>query len=256
MTVLSAVKVEDHGHVRVLTLDLPDRRNALDLSGRRELLAALRAADDQARAIVLTGTGPVFCAGGDIRSMTADPEIARARLDAVGALARQLINGSRPVVAAVEGGAFGLGLALASACDLVVSGNSAKYSTSFAKIGLAPDSGLSYTLPLRVGTGRARELLLTARTVDAAEAAGLGLVEEVVADGQALARAIELAGRLAQLSAPMVSGVRRLFAQPDRSLDGLLATEAETQVALLAGAEFAEGKAAFLERRHPDFVGR
>ena len=95
----------------------------------------------------------------------------------------------------------------------------------FAKIGLAPDTGLSYTLPLRVGRGRTRELLLTARTFAAAEAERIGAVETIVDDGTALERAVQTAAQLAQLSAPMVSGVRRLIHQADQSLAGLLAAE-------------------------------
>lgn len=251
---MSAVAVEDRGPVRVLTIDRPARRNALDLDDRLELLDALKTADREARAIVLTGAGTVFCAGGDIRSMSQDREVARHRLEVVNAVARQMITGERPIVAAVEGGAFGLGLALAAACDVVVAGRSATFSTSFAKIGLAPDTGLSYTLPLRVGRGRTRELLLTARTFDAVEAERMGLVETLADDGAALGAAAATATALAELSAPMVAGVRSLLAQPDQSLEGLLAAEADTQVDLLGGPQFAEGRAAFLERRRPDFL--
>ncbi|RRO16935.1 enoyl-CoA hydratase/isomerase family protein [Saccharopolyspora rhizosphaerae] len=251
---MSAVVVEDRGPVRVLTLDRPDRRNALDLDDRLELLDALKAADREARAIVLTGAGSVFCAGGDIRSMSQDPEVARRRLEVVNAVVRQVVTGERPLVAAVEGGAYGLGLALAAACDVVVAGRGATFSTSFAKIGLAPDTGLSYTLPLRVGRGRTRELLLTARAFDAAEAERIGVVETLVDDGAALDAAVATATTLAGMSAPMVTAVRRLLVQPDQSLEGLLAAEADTQVELLGGPQFAEGRAAFLERRPPDFT--
>ena len=251
---MSAVIAEDRGPVRVLTIDRPARRNALDLDDRLDLLDALQTADREARAIVLTGAGAVFCAGGDIRSMSQDPEVARRRLEVVNAVARQIVTGQRPVVAAVEGGAFGLGLALAAACDIVAAGRSASFSTSFAKIGLAPDTGLAYTLPLRVGRGRTRELLLTARTFDAVEAERIGVVEHLVDDGAALETAVSTATALAELSAPMISGVRRLLTQPDQSLEGVLATEADTQVELLSGPQFAEGRAAFLERRTPNFL--
>ncbi|MER6941040.1 enoyl-CoA hydratase/isomerase family protein, partial [Nocardioides sp. NPDC000441] len=99
-----AVRVEDRGHVRILTLDRPERRNALDLADRLDLLTALRAADHEARAVVLTGAGSVFSAGGDIRSMSQDRDVARQRLDVVNAVVRQLVTGDRPVIAAVEGG--------------------------------------------------------------------------------------------------------------------------------------------------------
>ncbi|GGR72525.1 enoyl-CoA hydratase/carnithine racemase [Nocardioides luteus] len=249
-----AVRVEDRGHVRILTLDRPERRNALDLADRVDLLEALRDADREARAIVLTGGGSVFSAGGDIRSMSQDRDVARQRLEVVNAVVRQLVGGERPVVAAVEGGAYGLGLALAAACDLVVAGRSATFSTSFGKIGLGPDSGLAHTLPRRVGQSRARELLLTVRTFDAVEAERIGAVETLVDDGTALDHAVEMATRMARLSAPMLAGTRRILGQADQSLDAVLAAEADLQVELLAGPQFAEGRAAFLERRRPDFI--
>lgn len=250
---MSAVQTEDRGPVRVLTLNRPERRNALNLEDRLELLEALRAADREARAIVLTGAGAVFCAGGDITSMSQDRSVAAHRLQVVGSIVEQLHGGDRPIVAAVEGGAYGLGLALAVGSDLVVAGRSATFSTSFAKIGLAPDTGLSYSLPFRVGRGRTRELLLTARVVSADEAERIGMVDLLADDGAVLEAAVASAQRLAELSAPMVAGVRRILHQPDQSLQGVLAAEAETQVDLLAGPEFAEGRDAFLERRKPNF---
>lgn len=254
---MSGLIVQDRDRVRILTLDQPQRRNALDLDDRVALLAALREAegDDRVRAIVLTGTGEIFCSGGDIASMSPDPEVARRRLDLVNEVARQLHGSATPIVAAVEGGAFGLGLSLTSFSDLVVAGSGARFSAAFAKVGLVADTGLFHSLPQRVGPGRARQLLLTARTVSAEEALDIGLVDELVEDGSTLERAVEHAERLAAWSAPMVAATRRILAQPDQSLEAVLAAEAEVQVELLAGPEFAEGQAAFLERRRPDFVG-
>lgn len=252
---MTGLLVEDRGPVRILTLDRPERRNALDQDDRLALLAALRTAEREARATVLTGTAPIFCAGGDIASMSTDPVVGRRRLDLVNEVARQLVTGATPVVVAVEGGAYGLGLALACAGDLVVAGRSARFAASFARIGLAPDTGLSWTLPQRVGRALTRRLLLTAATLEADDALDVGLVDELVDDGKALDRAVDLAAGLAELSAPMVASVRGLLAQPDQSLEGVLAAEARAQLALFTTGEFAEGRAAFLERRAPDFVG-
>lgn len=251
-----AVRVEDHDGVRVLTLDRPERRNSLNLPDRRELLAALRAADadPSCRALVLTGAGEVFSAGGDISSMSSEPAVSRERLDLVNQVARALVGTGLPVVSAVEGGAYGLGLSLTCAGDLVVAGRSSRFAASFAKIGLVADTALSWTLPRRVGPGRARTMLLTARTVGAEEAERIGLVDEVVADGTALHRAMELASRLAGFSAPATAATKRLVAACGGSLDELLTAEAEIQVDLLAGADFAEGRAAFLERRAAVFT--
>ncbi|KRF21062.1 hypothetical protein ASG90_01215 [Nocardioides sp. Soil797] len=254
-TTYDGLLVEDRGHVRVITLNRPERRNALDLEDRAVLLEALETADRQSRAIVLTGAAPTFCSGGDISSMTLDPEIGRRRLELVNAVARQMAESSTPIVAAVEGGAFGLGLALACSTDLVVASSTSRFAASFIKVGLAPDTGLSWSLPQRVGRAMARRMVLTARTVGATEALEVGLVDELVDEGSALDRAVELAQALAEASAPAVAAVRRIFAQPDQSLDALLNAEAEAQLALFQTPEFAEGQAAFLERRPADFVG-
>ncbi|MGY2084150.1 enoyl-CoA hydratase/isomerase family protein [Blastococcus sp. SYSU DS0539] len=252
-----AVLVEQHGAVALLRLNRPERRNALDLADRSELLAALRAAssDPGCRAIVLTGAGPVFSAGGDIRSMSRDAAVARQRLQLVSDIARLLVTTGTPVVCAVEGGAFGLGLSLACAADLVVAGSSARFVASFARIGLVADTGLFYTLPKRVGAGRARELMLTARTVTAEEAHRIGLVDEVVADGTAVDRALAVAQDLAAASPAATAGLKQILAADDQSLDAVLAAEERVQVELLAGADFAEGRSAFFERRRPVFPG-
>ncbi|KQY50122.1 enoyl-CoA hydratase/isomerase family protein [Nocardioides sp. Root140] len=247
--------VEDHGPVRVLTLNRPERRNAVDLDDRATLLDALVLAERESRAIVLTGAAPMFCSGGDIGSMTTDPEISRRRLELVNAIARQMVTSATPIVAAVEGGAFGLGLALACACDLVVASESARFAASFAKIGLAPDTGLLWSLPQRVGPALTRRMVLTACTLDAPAALACGLVDELVDDSTVLDRALVLAGELATKSAPALAGVRRILAQPDQTLEGILTAEAEVQMSLFSTPEFAEGRAAFFERRPADFAG-
>ncbi|GAB2740102.1 enoyl-CoA hydratase/isomerase family protein [Nocardioides pakistanensis] len=252
-----AVLREEHGNVRLLRINRPERRNALDLPDREQLLDELTAAegDPAVRAIVLTGAGEIFSAGGDIRSMSPDPEVAKRRLQLVNAIARTMVTGGTPIVAAVEGGAFGLGLSLACASDLVVAGRSARFAASFAKIGLVADTGLFYSLPRRVGAGRARELMLTARAVATEEAERIGLLDSVVDDGAAVDRALSLAAELAASSPAATAGLKQILAQDDQSLDAVLAAEERVQVTLLAGADFAEGRAAFFERRKPDFPG-
>ncbi|MFZ3566144.1 enoyl-CoA hydratase/isomerase family protein [Streptomyces sp. BH097] len=250
-----AVDVRCEGPVHTLTLNRPARRNALDLADRRELLAALRESerDPECRSIVLTGAGEVFCAGGDIRSMSPDPEVARERLAVVGDVARALVCSAKPVVAAVRGGAYGLGLGLAAACDYVVAADDARFAASFAKIGLTADSGLSWSLAQRVGPARAKEIILFAEDLNAAEAQRIGLVSEIVAGEKVAVRARERAERLAAASPAMVAATKRIFAQEAQGLDAVLDAEADAQVALLGGEGFAEGRAAFLERRRPVF---
>lgn len=253
------IRSERRGATAILTLDLPARRNALSLDLRAELERALAAAmDDPAcRVVVLTGAGGHFCSGGDISGMD-----GVAATDAIGrlvgghAIIRTLVEGPKPVIAAVEGHGAGAGLSLAAACDVVVAGRGAIFTCSFNRIGLVPDLGLAFTLPLRVGTGRARRMMLTAEPVDAETAERWGLAEAVVQDGTALEAALALADRVA-LAAPLSNAyAKRLLGRMPTGLDDILKAEADAQAVLYTTADFAEGRAAFREKRKPLFEGR
>lgn len=245
------VLTHQDGPVWTVTLNRPGRRNALDLDDRRELCEALAAAENASgcRAIVLAGAGKVFCAGGDIRSMTPDGQMARQRLDLVADLARALARSATPVVAAVTGGAYGLGLALAAASDYVVAAEDARFTASFGKLGLTADTGLSWSLPRRVGPARAREMLLFANDVDAVEAHRWGLVNEVVPAAEVAERARERARTLATAAPDMIAATKRILEADRQDLDSLLAAETEAQLALLDSEEFAARRRAFLSRR-------
>lgn len=198
MSAAETVRLERDGPVHVLTLDHPARRNALSLPLRAALIAALEGAlaDPGCRAIVLTGAGDHFCAGGDISGMGGiDAVSGRARVTALGRLARLLIFGEKPVIAAVEGHAAGAGLSLAAACDIVAASRTARFTCSFNRLGLVPDLGAAWTLPLRMGMGRAKLLMLGGRTLDAEAAERAGLAEIVVEAGQARAEAVRLGDR-------------------------------------------------------------
>ncbi|MDI2098708.1 enoyl-CoA hydratase/isomerase family protein [Ruicaihuangia caeni] len=241
------ILVRDHHDIRVITLQFPERRNALDLPARVELLHALRAAELQARAIVLTGANGFFSAGGDIRTMSDDPIEAGERLDVLAAIAQQIVHSSTPVVAAVEGGAYGMGLSLVSGATYVVGARSARFEASFGKIGLAPDTGLTWTLPRRIGPAKARRMMLTLLTLTGQTALEAGLVDELVDDGDALGRAMDVAGTLSRLSAPMVAGVSRLLAHEAGSLAEAAAAEGRVQSELLRSRESIDLRARFLE---------
>ncbi|MDB5590986.1 enoyl-CoA hydratase/isomerase family protein [Enterovirga sp.] len=247
------------GAVAVLSLHAPTRRNALSLAMRaelhRELAAAL--ADPDCRVVVLTGEGGHFCAGGDIVGMEGlDAISSRGRLASAHAIVRMLVEGDKPVVAAVEGFAVGAGLSLAAACDIVVASREARFACSFNRLGLVPDLGLAWTLPLRVGMGRARRIMLSGDTFDAAAAERWGLVDELAEPGQALAAALALAGRIAAETAPLSNAcAKRLLASMPGSLDDVLRAEADSQSILYASRDFAEGRAAFLAKRKPVFTG-
>ncbi len=253
----AGVHVEREGAVATVVLDRPDRLNALDLDDRRQLLTVLQSLerDTECRAVILTGTGQVFCAGGDIRSMSQNREQARARLEVVNGIARTIALSRLPYVGAVRGGAFGMGLALAASCDHVVCADDARFSASFVRIGLGPDTGVSWSLARRVGPGRAKQMIMTGRPVGAEEALRVGLVDELASVSDVLAIAAERAVALAGVAPLALAGVKRIFAQERQDLDAVLELEAALQVGLLASADFAEGRAAFLERREPAFHG-
>ena len=244
----AAVLVEDRDDVRILTLNAPSRRNALDLSARLALLRELRLGEAQAKVLVITGAGGFFSAGGDIRSMSDDPVESGQRPDALAGIAQQLVHSRVPVIAAVEGGAFGMGLAIASAATYVVSGRGARYEASFVKIGLAPDTGLSWTLPRRIGPARARQMMLTLSVLAGRSALDAGLVDELVDDGQALDRALAVAARLARMSGPAVAGILALASHDAPTIEAATGEESRLQAVLLASEESKALRAAFLSR--------
>jgi enoyl-CoA hydratase/carnithine racemase len=247
------------GSIATLTLDHPAKRNALTMDVRRAFVDGLRTAQSapDVRAIIVTGAGGQFCAGGDISSM-ADPTpwTFRERLSITHEIIRLMVKGPRPVIAAVEGHAAGGGLALVAAADLVVSAENAIFAASFPKIGLMPDMGLAYTLPRRIGGGAARRLMLTAQSITAAEASRLGLVDEVAAPGAALAQAVALAKTIAQLAPTAIASTKRMLAAPVIDLETALEMEAQAQSLLFATEDFKEGTSAFLAKRKPVFRNR
>jgi enoyl-CoA hydratase/carnithine racemase len=250
---------ERDGAVLVLTLNYPERRNALSLPLRAALIDALSAAmaDSEVRAVVLTGAGGNFSSGGDISSMEGVTGVSgRERLQSVHRLIRLLVQGEKPVIAAVEGYAFGAGLSLAAACDIVVASREAKFACSFNKIGLMPDLGAGWTLPLRMGLGRAKHIMLRGQTFGTEEAERWGLAEVVCEPGQALAEALAIGHELAAVS-PLSNGfTKALLSRMPRDLDEMLRAEADAQAVLFTSADFEEGRRAFLEKRKPGFSGR
>jgi 2-(1,2-epoxy-1,2-dihydrophenyl)acetyl-CoA isomerase len=250
-----AVLVSNQGPIRILSINRPERRNSLNLDDRRELIDEIKNAGEDAtcRVIILTGEGKVFCAGGDISTMTADEDVARVRLALANELAMCITNSAKPIVAAVRGGAFGLGLAVAQACDFVVAADDAKFTASFAKLGLGSDTGLAWSLAQRVGMSKAKQLILLAREVSAVEALENGMVDELAASESVVAAAIELATKLSKFSVPMMAATKELFAQQQFSLEAVLHSEMEAQIELLGGEDFTEGRAAFFEKRAANF---
>ena len=252
-----SVLVEDRGPVRIVTLNRPERRNAIDIPVRIELASAIEDGGQNAsiRAIVLTGAGAAFCSGGDITSMERmPPERAMERTQLAQRVIRAIWNAGKPVVAAVEGSAFGAGAALAAACDRVVAARDARFATTFTNVGLAGDMGTFASLPARVGIARARQMLMMPAPIDAATALEIGLVDALVEPGTALASALADAERLAAGPTRAYGVIKTMLAAGSAlSPSELLDLEAEHQSQLFDSDDFAEGIAAFREKRRPQF---
>jgi 2-(1,2-epoxy-1,2-dihydrophenyl)acetyl-CoA isomerase len=249
----------DEGPIRVITLNRPEVRNAFDIAMRVELAAAIEAAmaDDQVRVLVLTGAGGAFCAGGDIsimEQMSRDEAATRAELTQ--RVVRTLWAGTKPVLAAVEGPAFGAGLSLALACDRIVAAADARFGAAFTRIGLAGDMGVLASLPARLGLARARQFLMLSEQATAPDALVMGLIDVVTEPGNAVPAALADARKLAAGPPLALAAIKAAFARYPASREQLLELETETQVAMYMSADFAEGIAAFRERRPPRFEGR
>ncbi len=243
------------GAVAILTLDYPERRNALAMPMRQRLVDALEAieANRELRAIVITGAGGTFSAGGDISGMNVtDLAAGRERFRMTHRLVRLLIKGSKPVIAAVEGWCVGAGLSVAMCCDTVVAAEDARFAAGFGKIGLIADLGLLHTLPARIGQGRARQVFLYGEQVSAGRAEAIGMIDHIVPSGTALQAALARAA-LFQAAAPLPLAMTKQYLAA--GLDAALEWERDTQSTLFLTADHAEGKAAFLGKRTPSFGG-
>ena len=251
------------GAVAKIVLNRPDKLNALDVEMRESLcdyFSRLRY-DDAVRVVIVTGAGRGFCSGADVDRMGAqhhDLRADRERLQKGGhTFIRALHAIEKPTIAAVRGPAVGIGWSIALACDLVVASQTARFSQIFRRIGLAPDGGAIWFLTRRLGMAKAKELVFTARFVEAEEALALGLVNYVVEDGQLMTKAEELAADLAAGPTFALGLAKKLFhAAVGPSLDDYLDIESLVQPQLHMTEDNAEGVAAFREKRPPKFIGR
>ena len=258
------IQLEMRDSVCVLTLNRPDRLNALTVEVAKDFKAAIAEAIERgARAIVLTGAGRAFSAGGDLREMQ---EIAKkdGRAEAFFDEPLRLLNEAIvliretpvPFIAAVNGVASGGGCNLALACDLVIAAESARFNQAFIKIGLTPDCGGTFMLPRLVGWKRATELLFTGELVSAKAAAEMGMINSVSPDDELMSRAMAMADKLAQAPTAAIAEIKKLLeASATNDLRSHLDLERETQIESGKTKDFVEGVSAFLEKRPPRFAG-
>jgi 2-(1,2-epoxy-1,2-dihydrophenyl)acetyl-CoA isomerase len=248
--------LDAHGKVAVVTLNHDAAINALSVAMVESLNAALDVVKTgDFRALVLTGAGRGFCSGADMKELPARREEgASLVLERVfHPLFRRLRDLPMPVVTAVNGAAVGIGMSLALMGDLTVAARSSYFLLSFARIGLVPDGGATFLLPRLIGLARARELAMLAEKLPAEQALGWGLINRVVDDAQLMDAALELARRLAQ--GPAALPLTRQLFWDEKGYEAQLAREAAAQQQAGTTDDFAEGLAAFLEKREPKFRG-
>jgi 2-(1,2-epoxy-1,2-dihydrophenyl)acetyl-CoA isomerase len=256
MTLVTVETVADG--IRRIGLNRADKRNALNPSLRGALIKAFEAAsgDETIHAIVIAGNGGHFCAGGDIDSMEGlTPQTGRARMKVNHRMVHVLAETEKPVIAAVSGFAVGAGAGIALLADTVVMGESATIGFPFFRVGLVPDYGILFSLPRRVGAARARQILLYARMLKGQDAYDAGLADELVDDEQVEARAVQRAQELTAMPPHAFAIAKRQLGLWPTSLEGALEMEAMAQAACFSTSEFAEGRAAFREKRAPNFRG-
>ena len=260
----STLLFEVREHVAHMTLNRPDAANGINLEMASEIRHAARrcATDPEIRAVLLSGAGKMFCAGGDLKAFAAQPEgelpgfLEQVTLhlhQAISHFARM----NAPVVAAVHGSAAGGGFSLACACDFPFAAESAKLTMAYTRAGLTPDGSSTYFLPRIIGYRRTLELAITNRVLSAHEAAEMGLVTRVVPDADLIAEATKFATQLASGPTAAYGGVKRLLIDSfTNTLEAQMYLEGDYIAAMGRTVDGREGIASFLAKRPPKFSGR
>jgi 2-(1,2-epoxy-1,2-dihydrophenyl)acetyl-CoA isomerase len=245
--------------VATVTINRPERKNAITLAMRDEIVRAFQKAqdDDQVRAIVLTGAGPDFSAGGDITEMgTGGVRGSMAKMRNHHRMARCVAGTGKPVIAAVTGVCIGMSWSLVLLADIVVAAADARFQFSFRHIGLAPDGGASFLLTRYLGMQRTKEILYSGRVVSGAEACGLGLTLHALPADEVLPKAMALAREFTQApTLALAHAKRQVEAASAQTFDQALEFEASMQSLLVQSEDFKEATRAFKEKRKPVFVG-
>ena len=262
MTEFTTLSLTVDNGVATLVLNRPDAANSLNMTMAQELMhAAIRCDEDTSiRAVLLTGSGKMFCAGGDLKSFAeygeALPSAIKELTVYLHAAVSRLLRMQKPLIVAVNGTAAGAGFSLAMTGDLVLTARSAKFTMAYTAAGLTPDGGASYILPRLAGVRRAQQLILTNRRLSAEEALDWGLVTEVVDDDALATQAQALATQLASGPTRALAKTRELLlGNWDNSLEAQLEQEARGIAAMTTTADGREGIDAFLNKRAPVYRG-
>jgi 2-(1,2-epoxy-1,2-dihydrophenyl)acetyl-CoA isomerase len=252
------------GGVLTLTLNRPERLNALNAALIEELSAGIKRAgtDPECRAVLITGAGRGFCAGADLANRAFAPGDARPDLGAalekgINPIIRGIRNLPKPVVCAVNGPAAGAGANIAISCDIVLAAKSAQFLQAFARIGLIPDAGGTFVLPRLIGDARARALMMLAEPIGAERAEAIGMIYRAVDDQDLMGEAHTVAERLAAGSTHALGLMKRaLGASPTNTLDAQLDLERDLQREAGRSDDYLEGVRAFLDKRPANFRGK
>ena len=259
---LQDVLYEIQDGVGIITMNRPERLNASSSAMAQGMIHILSTLTPDVRAIVLTGAGRAFCAGGDVRSMAsrlddADSPPGWQRSHPERAVSVAFWNCDRPIIAAVNGHAVGLGLSYASMCDMRIASGRAQFGALWVRRGYMPDAGGTFFLPLLLGISKALELVWSGDIIDAHEAKAIGLVRQVVPHEELIPTTLELAKRLAQGPTLAIGmGKRAMYKSRIAALQEALEFESYGQAQLRETADHAEGVKAFLEKREANYIGR
>ncbi|HOL17558.1 MAG TPA: enoyl-CoA hydratase [Bacillota bacterium] len=261
MSEYETILYERRGNVALITMNRPEVMNALEAPLARDLISAIReaAADQEIGAIVLTGTGKVFSAGGDLGRLMQGFELLEGRryLKEGYVHLLELARVPKPVIAAVNGYAVGAGFSLAMLCDIILAADTAKFGQAFIKVGAVPDCGALYFLPRLVGLARAKELVFTGDNIDAVEAQRIGIANRVFPADKLLEEALQLGQQLAEGPAVALAQAKEILNKSfDLNLEEVMELEIYAQSLCFQTEDHKEGVLAFLEKRKPVFKGK
>ncbi len=259
------ISYEKSGPIAILTFNRPEKLNAFRRQTRQELLAALKlyGEDPDLRAMIITGAGRTFSAGADLNEVLEEGKLdydekrERKNMDTYQDITKALIALKKPVIAAINGFAVGVGMEVALACDLVVASEEARFIFPEAQRALFQTNGVMFILPRLIGFRRAMEILITGRTIEAEEAHQIGLINYKVPANKLMYKALELAHICAQ-NAPISMALLKQtgWKALEKNIEEVMDLEVEGMLACLQSEDLQEGLSAFLEKRKPDFKGR
>lgn len=260
MTNTQCITLDRENNIAILTIRNPARRNAFTKDMRRDLTAKFNElqVDPDVRVIILTGADGHFCSGADVSrfgSMELTAMAAREWYRETLTMMRAVADGVKPIICAIEGDCIGAGLSLALLGDFMIVSRTARLGAFFAKIGLLPDTGIMYTLQRRVGMAQMRKMLMLAIPMSGVEGGEIGLADEVVEPGLALAVARQWAARFDDVAPMVINGIRIALRNGINSMDEAIRAELDLQPYLSCSDDVKEGMAAFLEKRKPRFSG-